>query len=46
MRTETITGTRKHAKELMPWATVIVKVEGGYKGFESVEDYNVWKNQK
>lgn len=47
MRTEIAeVKTRKAAEGRMPWAAKIVKVEGGYKGFESVEDYRIWKNQK
>ena len=38
--------TRQAASKLMPWACAIVKVDGGYLGFESSEDYQVWKNQK
>ena len=37
---------RYQAVKEMPWAAVIVKVCGGYRGFESVCDYDVWKNQK
>lgn len=47
MRTEiTECRTRKQAARKMPWASKIVKVEGGYKGFESVADYETWKAQK
>ena len=47
MKTETIYGvTRKTAVKRMPWAAKIVKVEGGYKGFESWQDYETWRNQK
>ena len=27
------------------WAK-IVKVDGGYIGFETITDYKIWKNQK
>jgi hypothetical protein len=27
------------------WAKII-KVEGGYMGFETLTDYKVWKNQR
>ena len=37
---------RYQAVKEMPWASVIVKVCGGYRGFESVTDYEIWKNQK
>ena len=38
--------TREEAEEKMPLASVIIHVFGGYKGFESLYDYEVWKNQK
>lgn len=38
--------TRKIAVKQMPWAAKVVKVDGGYKGFESVDDYQTWKRQK
>lgn len=28
-----------------PYTSVAVEVEGGYMAFESVDDYNTWKNQ-
>ena len=40
------TGDRADAVEKMPWAARVVKVEGGYKGFESVDDYETWRNQE
>nr|DAP71188.1 MAG TPA: hypothetical protein [Bacteriophage sp.] len=30
----------------MPYASKIVPVVGGYIGFESWTDYELWKNQK
>ena len=30
----------------MPWASKVVAVVGGYLGFESWDDYEIWKNQK
>ena len=46
MRTEFVeVKTRKTAIKRMPWASKIVKVEGGYKGFESITDYQTWINQ-
>ena len=46
MKTEfTPTASRKNAIDAMPWATKIIKVDGGYMGFESIDDYNVWKSQ-
>lgn len=38
--------TRRTAVKRMPWAAKIVKVEGGYKGFESIVEYEIWRNQK
>lgn len=37
---------RKRAINEMPWASKIVAVCGGYKGFESWTDYKIWINQK
>jgi hypothetical protein len=34
------------ARKAAPWATVIAKVTGGYKAFESIQDYETWRNQK
>lgn len=30
----------------MPWASKVVAVVGGYTGFESLDDYELWRNQK
>lgn len=38
--------TREMAEKEAPWAAKIVKVEGGYMAFESIRDYETWKNQK
>ncbi len=38
--------SRKTAKRRAPWAARIVKAEGGYWAFESIEDARIWKNQK
>lgn len=47
MRTQLVTVKNiTEAKKAMPWASRIVRVEGGYRGFESVTDYKTWKNQK
>lgn len=47
MRTQFIeTNSRKEAVNEMTWAGKIVKVDGGYMGFESYDDYKAWKNQK
>ena len=37
---------RKKAIEEMPYASKVVAVVGGYMGFESWTDYEIWKNQK
>ena len=37
---------RKQAIEAMPWASKVVAVGGGYTGFESWDDYELWRNQK
>ena len=47
MRKEFFEGkTREEAIEACPWAAKVVKAEGGYWCFESIEDYRVWKGQK
>lgn len=47
MRQEFLAGvTRKMAAEECPWAAIIKKVEGGYRAFESKQDYETWRNQK
>ncbi len=33
------------ARDTAPWAAKIVKVDGGYMAFESIDDYNTWKRQ-
>ena len=38
--------TRRAAIKHMPWAAKILKVDGGYMGFESITDYNIRKNQR
>lgn len=38
--------TRYIAKKSMPWACIIVQVNGGFLGFESAYDYQNWKKQK
>lgn len=37
---------RKKAIDAMPWASKVVAVAGGYLGFESWDDYNIWNNQR
>ena len=47
MRTEMHAGvTRKQAVAAMPWACKIRKVCGGYMGWESITDYDTWRNQR
>ena len=47
MRIEHINvNTLKAAQRLAPWAVKLVRVEGGYKAFESISDYKTWKAQK
>lgn len=36
----------KKAYDIAPWAAKIAKVEGGYMAFESIVDYDTWRNQK
>ena len=38
--------TRTMVQKLAPWAAKIIKVDGGYMAFESLDDYKTWKNQK
>lgn len=38
--------SRKGAKRACHWAVKIAKVFEGYMCFESVADYEIWKNQK
>jgi hypothetical protein len=37
--------SRSTAKNRATWAAKIIKVCGGYMAFESVADYQIWKNQ-
>jgi hypothetical protein len=37
--------SRSTAARRCPWAAVIVKVDGGFRCFESVMDYKIWKDQ-
>jgi hypothetical protein len=46
MKTILILATLKTAKKQCPWASKIVKVDGGYMCFESLQDYETWRNQK
>ena len=36
----------RQVKRVFPFAAKIVKVDGGYIAFETVEDYKRWKKQK
>lgn len=46
MKVELIEATRKdRAAKAAPWATIIVKVQGGYMAFESITDYEIWRKQ-
>ena len=38
--------TREAAEEQAEGAAVVVEVEGGFMAFDTVTDYEVWKNQK
>ena len=40
------TTSRKTAEKACPWAAKIVKVDGGYMCFESMDDYATWAGQK
>jgi len=47
MRKEMVeTKSRKESEKSCLWAAKIVKVDGGYMCFESLADYETWKNQK
>lgn len=37
---------RMKAIDEMPYASKVVAVDDGYMGFESWDDYEIWKNQK
>lgn len=38
--------SRNTAKRRCPWAAKIVRVDGGWLAFESVDDWRTWRNQK
>lgn len=46
MKTKFVSGSRYIAAKVCPWASRISKVVGGFMCFESVADYETWKNQK
>ena len=37
---------RRTAKNRCPWAAKVVKAFGGFICFESIVDFETWKNQK
>lgn len=38
--------TLAEAENLAPWAAEIIKVEGGFRAFESVRDAKTWNSQE
>ena len=34
------------AKRRAPWAAIIVKCQGGFIAFESMQDFKIWKGLK
>jgi len=38
--------SRKTAWRRCPWAAAIIKVEGGFLAFESLDDWQTWDRQK
>ena len=40
------TDKRSEAVKERPEASKIVKADGGYMAFETIEEYETWKNQK
>jgi len=38
--------TEQDARERMPWAAVVKRIEGGWMGWEAVTDYIVWSEQR
>ena len=47
MRTEFVEcASRTTAKRRCPWASRTAKVCDGFIAFESITDYQIWKNQK
>lgn len=37
---------RETAKLVAPWAVMLVRVEGGFRAFESWSDYVTWSKQR
>lgn len=48
MRQQFLEGCKsaKEARKLAPWAAVVIKVDGGYRAFESTTDAETWRRQK
>ena len=47
MRTQFVeTESRYKAKKQCPWASRTAKVCDGFMCFESITDFEIWKNQK
>ena len=47
MKTFVEAKTRKEAEQLIPHhVSKLVKVNGGYTGFEFMTDYDIWKNAR
>jgi hypothetical protein len=42
----TVCKTKATAIKKMPWAEIIIKVDGGYMGFESIDDYKQWQYER
>lgn len=40
------TESRYQARKQAPWAARIARCDGGFIAFESINDYNTWRNQK
>ena len=38
--------TKEEALHTCPWAAEVAEVDGGFKCFESVDDFKTWKNQQ
>jgi hypothetical protein len=38
--------SEKEAQILCAWASIIVEVEGGFGCWESVDEYETWKDQE
>ena len=38
--------SRKTAARKCPWSAIIEKVDGGFRCFESIDDYRTWRNQR